>query len=361
MKTTKGTSLANNARRYTRKTVAGLLSVVFFAACCPITFAAEDPSVPLTPDELAGMTHKEIAAISREQSDATLNKMAQLFQDGEKQGLDEYLAALGFATTYEEYEAQKEEEWLEEQASLEPSIQPLWQSDYGGSTNERMCHETLTSYGFLMYIGAMQELFGMSGSFGYTLSDMQTLAEWSGYPDYQGSGQVGIPVFAGHFYDPDTGNNYNFSSTNTAKTNAQFYYKEGVSFYQNNRTEALKNLSYCLHYVQDVGVPHHAANKLAVLSNHSDFEELASQLLIDEGILADVTPQVEKEYYSSMISKDIGDFVHEIATVSKSYISAAMDESNIEGQKLVLLLMLPYSAVNTSAVLYKFAKEVGII
>ncbi len=40
MKITKGMSLATNARRYTRKTVAGLLSVVFFAACCPIAFAA---------------------------------------------------------------------------------------------------------------------------------------------------------------------------------------------------------------------------------------------------------------------------------------------------------------------------------
>lgn len=181
MKSTKGTSLANNVRCYTRKTVAGLLSVVFFAACCPIAFAEEDSDAPLTPDELAGMTREEISAISQEQSDATLNKMAQLFQDGEKRKLDEYLSALGFATTYEEYEAQKEEEWLEEQANLEPAIQPLWSSDYWNTKDQGDCHEQITSMGFLIYLSAQTNTF--QGNIGYTLDEMLLLSKESGWPD----------------------------------------------------------------------------------------------------------------------------------------------------------------------------------
>ncbi len=42
MKLTRDTILASNIRRYTKKFVAGLLSAVFFAACCPIAFAAGD-------------------------------------------------------------------------------------------------------------------------------------------------------------------------------------------------------------------------------------------------------------------------------------------------------------------------------
>ena len=366
MKITKGTSLANNVLRYTRKTVAGLLSVVFFAACCPIAFAEEDSDAPLTPDELAGMTREEISAISQEQSDATLNKMAQLFQDGEKRKLDEYLSALGFATTYEEYEAQKEEEWLEEQANLEPAIQPLWQSDYGGSTNEKMCHETLTSYGFLMYIGAMQELFGMSGSFGYTLSDMQTLAEWSGYPDTDLE-QVGwFPPFGGHFYDPDTGESLWGSTTNTAKTNGQKYYTAATSYYDSgNRTEAIKNLSYAIHYVQDVMVPQHAANKATYIvadpHNHAGFEKLASKMLIEEGAAADLEIDYERSFYDDRLSQDIGDFVHEIAALSKPYVDLAGDKNNEPGQRLLLAFLLPSSMYHTSGVLYKFAKYAKII
>ena len=357
MKTTEGMSLANNARRYTRKTVAGLLSVVFFAVCYPITFAAEDPSVPLTPDELAGMTHEEIAAISQEQSDATLNKMAQLFQDGEKQGLDEYLAALGFATTYEEYEAQKEEEWLEEQASLEPSIQPLWQSDNWGNPS-KACHETLTAYGFLMYIGAMQELFGMSGSFGYTLSDMQILSENSAKPDLW---DIGIG-WDRHFYDPDTGLNLR-DTTPTAKDRAEHYYSNAISD-GNSHEDALKDLAYALHYVQDVSVPHHAANKPTTLTdeyNHAGFEKLASKILIEEEAAADLEVDYESSFYNARISQGIGDFVHEIAASSKPFIDLASDKNNEGGQRLLLAFLLPSCMYQTSGVLYKFAKDKNMI
>lgn len=365
MKRTGRTQTASTIRRYTQKSIACILSAVFVTACCPFAFAAEDPAGPLTPDELARMTDEQIAAISQEQSDATLSKMAQLFQDGEKAELDEYLSALGFATTYEEYAEQQG--WNEEKPiDTEPSIQPLWQSDYGGSTNEKMCHETLTSYGFLMYIGAMQELFGMSGSFGYTLADMQTLSEWSGYPDTD-SEQVGwFPPFGGHFYDPDTGKGLWGSTTNNAKTNGQKYYTAATSYYDSgNRTEAIKNLSYAIHYVQDVMVPQHAANKgtyiVADPHNHSGFEKLASKMLIEEGAASDLDVDYERSFYDDRLSQDIGDFVHEIAALSKPYVDLASDKNNEGGQRLLLAFLLPNSMYHTSGVLYKFVKYAKMI
>ena len=358
MKITKGMSLVNNARRYTRKTVAGLLSVVFFAACCPIAFAAEEPDAPLTPDELAGMTHEEIAAISQEQSDATLNKMVQLWQDGEMDTLDEYYAALGFATTYEEYEEQQEEQELEDQVTLEPKIQPLWQStDPDDPQTEKMGHEGITTGGFLLYLGARNQLFGGATS-GYTLSDMQLLASEVGRPDH--SIQVGF-FFAGHFYNPDTNANYLGDSTNTAKTNAQFYYDYAVKKYQEgNRTEAIKNLSYCLHYIQDAGEPHHASNLLAGSSNHSEFEALATEMLYND-IEIDTDAIPELDFYNTFNTLPITASTHTIATTAKEFKDAATNEDNIAGQRLSAALLLLYSMQNTSGVLYKFAKEVHLI
>lgn len=359
MKITKGMSLATNARRYTRKTVAGLLSVVFFAACCPIAFAAEDSNVPLTPDELAGMTHEEVATISKEQSDATLNKMAQLFQDGEKQGLDEYLAALGFATTYEEYEAQKEEEWLEEQANLEPSIQPLWQSDYDDNEPEKQCHEQLTASGFLAYIMANNLLFG-GGESGYRLEDLTLLANESAQPDADPASVA--TMFSGHFYDPDTGLNFLLNRSNTALTNAEYYYNKAIDEYNSgDRTAAITSLSHSLHYVQDVSVPHHAANKVALLSNHTDYEELASQMILDGEMSFDLesTDYFTVEFYNNCYANTISNLVHKAAVFSKQYIDVATDEENIVGQKLVIAATTGMCIIDTSAVLYKFAKEIG--
>lgn len=141
MKRTGRTQTASTIRRYTQKSIACILSAVFVTACCPIAFAAEDPAGPLTPDELARMTDEQIAALSQEQSDATLSKMVQLFQDGEKAELDKYFSALGFATTYEEYAEQQG--WNDEEPiDTEPSIQLLWQSDYGAGSPKSSAMKT---------------------------------------------------------------------------------------------------------------------------------------------------------------------------------------------------------------------------
>ena len=354
--------------RCAKKVTACVLSTVLLLTCFPLALAAEPDTDPLTAQELTQMTDEQIAALSQEQSDATLNKMAQLFQDGEKQALDEYLSALGFATTYEEYAEQQG--WNEEeQPDTEPSIQPMWQSDYdknGNGNPEKMCHETMTGYGFLMYIGAMNQLFGIAGSFGFTLGEMTTLSTWSGYPDTDPKQVGALPPFGGHFYDPDTGESIWHSTTNTAKTNGQKYYDAAISYYNSgNRSESLKNLSYAIHYVQDVMVPHHSANKASYgiidLYNHSGFEKLASKMLIEEDAASNLNFNYEASFYQARLTQSVGNFIHEIASASKQFINVASDKNNEAGQRLALAFLLPNSMYDTSGILYKFAKDVGMI
>lgn len=146
----------------------------------------------------------------------------------------------------------------------------------------------------------------------------------------------------------------------TARDRAEFYYEEAISKFNSNRTEAINNLAYAIHYIQDVGVPHHSANKVAVLSNHSAFEERASTaLLAEDADWGDIDYDIN--FYNARPSQSAGDFVHEIASRTNPLITVAADENNIAGQNLLIPFLLLDSMQNTSGVLYKFAKEVGMI
>lgn len=124
-------------------------------------------------------------------------------------------------------------------------------------------------------------------------------------------------LFAGHFYDPDTGENYLGSSTNTAKTNAESHYDAAVSAASKGKiNEAYEYLGRCLHYIQDANVPHHAANKISYgpLSPHSAFEKHAFNM-VDEA-LSDFNT-VSQEAYSLVTDATVSEFTHLSATVAK--------------------------------------------
>lgn len=353
--------LTSNTHTRGKKIVAFALSAVFLTASCPIAFAAEDSSAPLTPEQISSMTHEQLSSISQEQSDATLNKMVQMLQNGEKEALDEYLSAMGFATTYEEYSEQKERESqeLSERAELNPGIQPLWESDYKAENTDKQCHEAITGNGFLVYIGAMIQLFNMSGDFGYTVAEMQTLMTESAWPDKNDW----ITLYAGHFYDPDTGKNFLNSDALTARTNAHENYNKALTNYQQgNRAEAIKYLAHSIHFIQDVGVPHHAANYIAGASNHSDFEAMATEMIFSDDFSSALDDwEYDISFYNNVPARNMSLFTHTIASTSKPLINVASDENNVAGQRIVAASTLLYSVQNTSGVLYRFAKDVGMI
>lgn len=91
-------------------------------------------------------------------------------------------------------------------------------------------------------------------------------------------------IFKGHFYDPDTEENYKGETDYTAKTNAVAHFRNAYSAAGNNDLATLyEELGRALHYVQDANVPHHAANvvSLGPLSSHSKFEKMAEENIDD--------------------------------------------------------------------------------
>lgn len=133
-------------------------------------------------------------------------------------------------------------------------------------------------------------------------------------PDYYEALQGGL--FAGHFYDPDTEQNYLWSTTNTAKTNAVAHYNSAVQYASNNDMEnAYKHIGMCLHYVQDACEPHHASNVTGVNPSHGQFEKYAERNM--EAILNNYNLIGSTTY----ISKSIADLVKDGAKAGKSWIS----------------------------------------
>lgn len=66
-------------------------------------------------------------------------------------------------------------------------------------------------------------------------------------------------------------------------------------------------------------------------------------------------------FYNTLSSTSISQSVHNIAVDSKQFIDVVTDKENTGGQTIVAYAMLAHSMADTSGVLYKFAREVGMI
>lgn len=82
-----------------------------------------------------------------------------------------------------------------------------------------------------------------------------------------------------HFYNPYTGYNYYPWPTpeSVRKKTAMVMFKEHSVdakelYLKGEYMDAFEKLGRAIHYLEDVNVPHHAANKIAVITNHTQFE-----------------------------------------------------------------------------------------
>lgn len=87
--------------------------------------------------------------------------------------------------------------------------------------------------------------------------------------------------FAHHFYNPYTKKNYLPSFLNASNITGLDRFKEhmdnAVSYYKKDKSSAMKELGRAIHYLEDINVPHHAANLIAGLSTHSQYEKYVSE------------------------------------------------------------------------------------
>src|SRR5262249_15788483 len=104
--------------------------------------------------------------------------------------------------------------------------------------------------------------------------DADYLAE---YNNPKNDGRLIVPTWKSHFYDPDTGKNWEGDTDPTALPMGRKLFNDSVIAYHNgNKQDAGYKLGLSLHYLTDVGQPMHAANFTAIdlpLGWHARFEE----------------------------------------------------------------------------------------
>lgn len=163
------------------------------------------------------------------------------------------------------------------------------------------------------------------------------------------------PAFVGHFYNPDTQKNYVGSTTNTARTNAERHFKAALLSASNGAMdEVYEHLGRCLHYVQDVNVPHHAANVTGVNPSHSAFEKYAFE---NQEAYLENFETIPASNYRNAYSWNIGTITHKAAAEAKpmiSHVNNILDKSEwSEYARITMQNAARYSAM----AIYRFAME----
>lgn len=174
-----------------------------------------------------------------------------------------------------------------------------------------------------------------------------TVMKYSDKPD---DDDIGV-AFAPHFWDPDTNKNYIGQTTDTAKTRFIEYYESAVEVYNSDPNLSYEYLGRALHYLADIGEPHHASNKVAVLTNHSQFEKW-----VDKNRTNFYATSSDK--YSFCINNNLTTILKALGKYSKSYSSDVEDEDNWTN---VANNVVPMTQKYTAALLYRYLNDVGVI
>lgn len=232
-------------------------------------------------------------------------------------------------------------------------VSPLWTSgeESNGEWTESGSHEYITAAA--CSILSTDKGFYSNGAAAVTISLLISVASLR--PDKD---EIGVMIFAGHFYDPATQKNYANQTNNTAKTNAVKHYNSAVSAANSGNMElAYEYLGRCLHYVQDANVPHHAANVTAVNSSHGNFESFAFNNI--ESILGSYT-SISSGNYTTAINSSVSSITHNAAVNAKMYINRVNDSSNTSQWYSTANTCLKNAAKDSAMIMYKFGMESSV-
>lgn len=181
-----------------------------------------------------------------------------------------------------------------------------------------------------------------------------TISCFADWPDELGH-ETDYGTYAGHFYDPDTGKNWQGKTSPTAKSRAESYFNQAVSWYrQGEYEEACICLGKGSHYVADLNEPHHASNLTALNSNHSDFEKYVNNNLSSYAISGNT---FSSSVYSSAKSTSLSSMLISGARYAKGLAANAQNKSKYS---VAAKSCVQHAIQNEVQYYYKFGVTVGI-
>ena len=165
--------------------------------------------------------------------------------------------------------------------------------------------------------------------------------------------ETSLGLFVWHFYG-ENGKSFNGSST-TAYTKCIEHYNEAVDLYKSgSKSSAMEELGRALHYLQDVNVPHHAMNAVAVLTNHTQFEAYVEGHQESYEVTG-TTPSLYTDANNSL-----GTIIDDYAEVARGWYDEATSSNESEKDRAAGVCVRN-SQRATVTVLYKFMIDVGYI
>lgn len=166
-------------------------------------------------------------------------------------------------------------------------------------------------------------------------------------------------AFAQHFYNPYTYRNFLPSSLQassiTAWSKFDFHLKNSIKNYNKNRTYSMQELGRALHFLEDVNVPHHAANLVAVLSTHSQYEKYINKyngtFLIESSLDYDKYSDSNFESFSRLLFDECAKYAYSYKDLANS-----LDKDNWD---IAAKATIKKAQENIPALFYRYLKEVN--
>lgn len=319
---------------YEKAYFGNIISCFYFSSCLRKSFAISE-------------NHQEYNKFPQNSTEE-FDLSQYTFDDILEMSADEYMSLVKeFEKTYDPFNSYDPTEETQEIKS-DDVVSPLWTSGKVKDDEwiEEGCHEYITSVSCVIL--ANDKGFFSNNDWD-KLYIVLSISVASLLPDRD---EVGTPVFVGHFYDPDTGKNYANSTSNTAKTNAQAQYNMAVAAAnRGDMNAAYEHIGRCLHYVQDVNVPHHSANIVA--PSHKLFEKYAFNN--QESYLSEYE-SISNGNYTNAVNMNVGEITHLAASNSKPMSSQVNNILNQSMWNHVAGACMRNSARYSAMVLYRFSR-----
>lgn len=189
----------------------------------------------------------------------------------------------------------------------------------------------------------------------YESSGASIIQEYSDKPDED---EIGA-AFAGHFYNSNTGQNYLWQTSHTAKTNFLQHTANAVYNFSSNKTYAWQELGKAIHYLSDLNESHHASNMVAVLTNHAEYESWVDALRFNYGINSSSKYEDYPLDYFALYCNKIANDSAQNAYTYRNAASASQDK--VINYDSAAENTLPYCQQEIAAYLYRFLAEVDEI
>lgn len=198
----------------------------------------------------------------------------------------------------------------------------------------------------------------------YLLNHKDTIVPYADMPDTDEKDYV----FAYHFYNPYTGRNYlpnaMSASLETALVRFVRHAETARDNYNSNREYAMEELGRACHYLADANEPHHAANLIAGISYHSQFESFVDQKEQNYKVATSnkYNDHSSSSYseYCTLICDDAAKFAYgykDLANASKGLLKGGDKEKwDIAGRAV-----MKNAQESIAAFLYNFIKNVESI